>query len=163
MNKYMSTNWTVWKKWINVCFIQLEFHFEVRNRVIKHQGLNSPDRGHEQSCRDGVDRPLTCASITQHSGHLFNLPNFAGYIDKSRLLCYCSIISPSPKRKAEKTTSELRKKANCANIQQELNQLNLLYPLFSPNSPRNISKIILFNTWENQHMSLSVFSKCFLE
>ena len=96
-----------------VCFILLEFHFEVRNRVIEHQGLDSPDRGHEQSCRDGVDRPLTCASITQHSGHLFNLPNFAGYIDKSRLLSYCSIISPSPKRKAEKTTSELRKKANC--------------------------------------------------
>ena len=112
---------------------------------------------------DGVDRPLTCASITQHSGHLFNLPNFAGYMDKSRLLCYYSIIFPPPKRKAEKTTSALRKKANCANIQQELYQLNLLYPLFSPNSPRSISKIILFNIWENQHMSHTVFSKCFLE
>ena len=84
-------------------------------------------------------------------------------MDKSRLLCYYSIIFPPPKRKAEKTTSALRKKANCANIQQELYQLNLLYPLFSPNSPRSISKIILFNIWENQHMSHTVFSKCFLE
>ena len=89
----------------------------------------------------GVDRPLTCASITQHSGHLFKLPNFAGYKDKSRLLCYCSIIFPPLKRKAEKTTLALRKKANCANIQQELNQLNLLYPLFSPNSPRKYHPI----------------------
>lgn len=73
------------------------------------------------------------------------------------------LFFPPPKRKAEKTTLALRKKANCANIQQELNQLNLLYPLFSPSSPRSISNIILFNIWENQHISHTVFSKYFLE
>ena len=58
----------------------------------------------------GVDRPLTCASITQHSGPLFKLPDFAGYKDKSRLLCYCSIIFPPTKEEGRKDNFSIKEK-----------------------------------------------------
>lgn len=100
---------------------------------MKTQGLRGGGRGHSLSCREGTDWPVTLAGMTQHFKHFHKLINFAGCTGKSGPL---SLL-------AEKTTSALRKKANHANNQQELNQLNLLGPTFFSNSPRNISIIIL--------------------